>query len=121
MSLDDHSLALKPMPSEGTGKVNFTRRRLGKIIDYYRVGKVLGKGAFGEVRRVVHIETGDQRAVKVIAKQSMSEHEQQTLYNEINILKSLDHPNVVKVYEYFEDEKRFFIVTEICSGGELFD
>ena len=119
--LDDPSLTLKVMGSDAAGKVNFTRRREGKIIDHYRVGKRLGQGAFGEVRRVVHIETGDQRAVKVISKQSMSEHEQQTLYNEINILKNLDHPNVVKVYEYFEDEKRFFIVTEICSGGELFD
>lgn len=43
------------------------------------------------------------------------------LKNEIAILKDLDHPNIVKMYEYLEDEKRIYIVTEICKGGELFD
>jgi len=51
----------------------------------------------------------------------MNDEEQQTLYNEINVLRNLDHPNIVKIYEYYEDDKRFYIVTEICSGGELFD
>lgn len=97
------------------------RKQTGKLVDHYRVGKELGQGAYGEVRRVVHIETGEQRAVKVISKQNLNETEMNTLYNEINILRNLDHPNIVKIYEYFEDEKRFFIVTEICSGGELFD
>lgn len=55
-----------------SNEVNFIRRREGKIIDYYRVGKELGRGAFGEVRRVVHIETGEQRAVKVLMKQGMT-------------------------------------------------
>jgi calcium-dependent protein kinase len=40
---------------------------------------------------------------------------------EINILRSLDHPNIVKIFEYFEDDKRFYIVTEHIEGGELFD
>ena len=40
---------------------------------------------------------------------------------EINILKKLDHPNILKMYEFFEDEKRYYIVTDICKGGELFD
>lgn len=44
-----------------------------------------------------------------------------SLLNEINTLKSFDHPNIVKIYEYFEDEKRFYIVTEHIQGGELFD
>lgn len=51
----------------------------------------------------------------------MKADEIEILYNEINVLRNLDHPNIVKIYEYFEDEKRFYIVTELCSGGELFD
>ena len=43
------------------------------------------------------------------------------LKNEIAVLKDLDHPNIVKMYEFLEDEKRIYIVTEICKGGELFD
>ena len=41
--------------------------------------------------------------------------------NEVQILKKLDHPNIVKMYQVFKDKKYFYIVTEICKGGELYD
>jgi calcium-dependent protein kinase len=66
-------------------------------------------------------DSAAQRAVKVLRKSHMDEDEQKMLFNEINILKELDHPNIVKMYEFFEDEKRFYIVQEVCKGGELFD
>ena len=43
------------------------------------------------------------------------------LINEISILSGLDHPNIIKMYEYFQDEKRYYLITEICKGGELFE
>ena len=43
------------------------------------------------------------------------------LLSEISILKELDHPNIVKLYEFFQDPKRYFLVTELCQGGELFE
>lgn len=43
------------------------------------------------------------------------------ILNEIQILKDLDHPNILKMYEVFEDEKQYYIITDICQGGELFD
>ena len=43
------------------------------------------------------------------------------LRNEVNLLKDLDHPNILNVYEFYEDNKKFYIVSEILSGGELFD
>jgi len=82
---------------------------------------MLGSGAFGEVRVCVHRESGAQRAVKVLRKSHMDEEEKKMLFNEINNLKDLDHPNILKMYEFFEDEKRYYIVTDICKGGELFD
>jgi len=82
---------------------------------------MLGSGAFGEVRVCVHRESGAQRAVKVLRKSHMDEDEKKMLFNEINNLKDLDHPNILKMYEFFEDEKRYYIVTDICKGGELFD
>ena len=51
----------------------------------------------------------------------MAENEKERLLGEINILKQLDHPNILKLYEFFQDAKRYFLVTELCSGGELFD
>lgn len=61
------------------------------------------------------------RAVKIIDKSKASKEEIDTLINEVEIMKKLDHPHIVKVYEYYQDEKFFYIVSEMCSGGELFD
>ena len=100
---------------------DFVMQHAGKLRDHYRIGKMLGSGAFGEVRVCVHRESGAQRAVKVLRKSHMDEDEKKMLFNEINNLKDLDHPNILKMYEFFEDEKRYYIVTDICKGGELFD
>jgi len=51
----------------------------------------------------------------------MNKEEEQSFKYEISILKKLDHPNILKLYEVFEDEKRYYLVTELCRGGELFD
>lgn len=51
----------------------------------------------------------------------MNQYEKCKFLNEVNILKSLDHPNVVKLYEFYEENKKFHIVTELCEGGQLFD
>ena len=91
---------------------DFVGKTQGRLRDFYRIGKVLGTGAFGEVRMCVHRESGAQRAVKVLRKSNMDEEEKNLLFNEINILKGLDHPNIIKMYEFFEDDKRFYIVTE---------
>ena len=40
---------------------------------------------------------------------------------EVKILQTVDHPNIIKLYEYFEDKKNVYLITEICTGGELFD
>ena len=54
-------------------------------------------------------------------KSQMSEKEKVRLKYEIDILKNLDHPNIVKLYEVFEDKTHIYLVQEMCSGGELFD
>ena len=43
------------------------------------------------------------------------------IIGEIEILKSLDHPNILKLYECYEDEKNYYLISEYCSGGELFN
>lgn len=42
-------------------------------------------------------------------------------FEEIEILRQLDHPNILRLFEVFEDEKRYYLVTELCTGGELFE
>lgn len=51
----------------------------------------------------------------------MTAEEEQAFQDEIAILSKLDHPNILKLYEVYSDEKRYYIVTELCKGGELFD
>lgn len=84
--------------------------------------KKLGSGAFSEVILCNHIPTNTHRAVKIIHKSCLTHHQRDPIYmlKEISILKSLDHPSILKCYEIFEDEYKYYIATEYCSGGDLF-
>lgn len=62
-----------------------------------------------------------KRAVKIIKKEQMNEEEKESFKTEMATLKKLDHPNILKLYEVFEDSKKYFLVTEYCKGGELFE
>ena len=75
----------------------------------------MGQGTYGEVRECLHKLSNDERAVKIITAKSLDDKAKAVLRNEIEILKSLDHPNVVKMYEYFEDDNNVYIVTGRCE------
>lgn len=62
--------------------------------------------------------SNEKRAVKAIAKTKVEDKE--AFENEINILRRLDHPNIVKLYEVYESDRTIYLVTELCEGGELF-
>lgn len=68
-----------------------------------------------------HKQTKALRCVKKLRKKDLSEDEKAKLIEEVSILKELDHPNIVKVNEFYQNSKYFFIVTEYLEGGELFD
>jgi calcium-dependent protein kinase len=78
----------------------------------------LGQGSYGTVRQWKHKTGGYIRAVKTIRKKSV---DIDRLAAEIEIMKLLDHPNVIKLYETFEDNRNIYLVMEMCKGGELFD
>jgi calcium-dependent protein kinase len=61
------------------------------------------------------------RAVKIIKKETMTPEEIESFNHEVNMLKNLDHPHVIKLYEVFDEPKRYCLVTELCKGGELFE
>ena len=67
----------------------FVGKTHGRFRDFYRIGKILGTGGFGEVRVCVHRETGTQRAVKVLKKDDIDEERKIELFNEISILRKL--------------------------------
>jgi len=100
----------------------FVKEQQGRIDANYRIGATLGTGAFGFVKKVTHKPTGSVRAMKIISKGSMTrEEESKRFLNEIEILKNLDHPNILKLYEFYQDQKNYYLITEYCTGGELFD
>lgn len=92
-----------------------------KITKEYKIWMdSIGSGSFGEVRKALHIGTGETRAVKIVYKLHVNEKDQEKIMKEISILKKIDHPFIVKVYEYFQDHKFIYIVMELVPGGELF-
>ena len=93
----------------------------GVIEDTYKIHEILGQGSFSTVRRGTHIESKIDRAIKIITKNSISQSQQLLLVDEVETLKTLDHPNIISVVEIIEDTTKLNIVTEICTGGELFD
>jgi len=98
----------------------FAASNRGKLDEFYEVvEKVLGEGSFGSVRKCRKKDTGQWRAVKTISKKRVKNVDRFT--EEMNIMKLLDHPNIVRLYETFDDERNVYLVLELCSGGELFD
>ncbi len=88
--------------------------------DEYKIIKKLGKGAFGTVWKVKNIQTNLFRAMKKIPKLRNNMNNINEIINEIEILKHLDHPNIVKIFEFFIEADGYYIITEYCHEGELF-
>ncbi len=86
----------------------------------YKVVKRLGDGSYGTVYSVVNIQTNVTVAMKKIEKVKENEIDDLEIKNEIDILKKLDHPNIVKIYEFYNTLTDFYIVTEYCKKGELY-
>lgn len=84
----------------------------------YQILSEIGSGSYGKVYQVRDLKTQVLRAVKIIQKIRVQDY--QTFVNEINILKKLDHPNIVNIIETYETERNCFVVLEYCMGGELF-
>ena len=114
---------------------NFRKAKTGSVMEHYNVLEHLGNGtiyiyiyiyyiyndgigAFGVVKRVEHIHTKQIRALKIIAKNKFVE--EMDPKTEFEILKQLDHPNILRLFEYYEDMQNYYLIMEICVGGELF-
>ena len=87
----------------------------------YKELKDIGEGAYGVVKKVCLKNNPEiLRAMKIIPKENIIENEDGTNFlDEIEILKNLEHPNIMKIYECFNDKKNVYIVSEFCDEGDL--
>ena len=92
------------------------------IYSKYQFKDELGVGSYGRVVLAVHKTTQEIRAVKIINKLAIhSEEIRKKIMIEVEIQRKLDHPNIVKIFEFHEDEFNLYLVMELCTGGELLD
>lgn len=83
--------------------------------------EVLGEGALSRVRRATHKLSKVLRAVKIVRKEDLEFGERRKLLDEIELLKELDHPNIGRVIEMFEDKKKLYFVNEMMYGGTIIE
>ncbi|CAD7967130.1 unnamed protein product [Amoebophrya sp. A120] len=113
--------------NDQTGQQNAKEHQLQSkdevdIRDVYDIGRILGSGSFGQVREARCRQGGDVRAVKIVeADDTDGEWSRQVVFvREVGLLQQLDHENIVKFYDFFEDPDFYYIVMEFYTGGELF-
>jgi calcium-dependent protein kinase len=103
---------------------NFVKEENIPIFNKYREEKLLAEGSLGKVFKMINKVTGEARAVKCINKRSDilgREELEKVVESEIEILKKIDHPNILKLLEFFNSAPTYYLVTEYLDGGELFD
>ncbi|KAH9971682.1 kinase-like domain-containing protein [Lactifluus volemus] len=105
-----------------------------KVIGLWKIGRTIGKGSSGRVRIARHSKTGQYAAVKIVSKtalvnsrrsiQGLDEHADRILLGierEIVIMKLIDHPNIMRLYDVWETSTELYLILEYVEGGELFD
>ena len=98
---------------------NLVIQERGNPKKHYIPVKLLGQGSFGSVYEAEHIIFKNKVAMKIINK-SDNDVDEKEILNEIDILKKLSHPNIVKIFEFYITKAHYYIVTEYCKDGELF-
>ena len=93
-----------------------------EALDSYDAIRPLGKGAFGKVYKAVDKMNSElEVAIKVLNKDKMTKKDLKHVMDEVDMLKKVDHPNIVEYFETYETEHFLYLVMEFCDGGELFD
>jgi calcium-dependent protein kinase len=88
----------------------------------YEIKKIIGKGAFGKVYKVYHKKTKQYRAMKTVKKDCINYQDDEHFFlKEIEVLRLLDHPNILKIFEFYTDDLNYYVMTELIEGGDLYD
>ena len=121
--IEKSKLAQKLLAAEMNIQVNqenLVIQEMGNPSKKYKPTKMLGSGSFGCVYEAKNTIFQNNVAMKVIKKDPNNELDEQEIRNEIDILKKLSHPNIVKIYEFYISNSHYYIITEFCKEGELF-
>ena len=107
-------------PINVTNELLVAQSKSNPDADYKKLN-FLGEGSFASVYRVQNRYTDAICAMKIINKNySCSVSDEKEILNEINILRTMDHPGILKIFEFYSNQQSYSIVTELCPGGELF-
>jgi calcium/calmodulin-dependent protein kinase I len=85
------------------------------------MGEVLGEGGYSVVKSALSNVDGRRVAVKIINRKELSEADEESLRQEVAILGKLNHPNITRLVDFFEEPDHYYVVLEYLDGGELFD
>lgn len=103
----------------GTVKMNNHRKKLRQRFD---IIKKLGQGTYGKVQLGINKESGQEVAIKTIKKSKIeTEADLIRIRREVQIMSSVQHPNIIHIYEVFENREKMVLVMEFAAGGELYD
>jgi len=128
-NISTSSFATTPKKTEsGNNQKTNTKLDLSKFVneskrdlhERYKEQVNIGKGANGKVKLVYDTVTNEMRAMKIIKKSDYNQSKKK-IENEIEVLKKLDHVNIIRLLEFYQDEENYFLITEYCSGKELFE
>lgn len=111
---------VEPVPHRTTIS-NLVSTSSGNILEDYIVIRVVGEGGYGQVKEVVEKKSGCKRAMKSIQIKYLKKSEIENIDREVKTLKNLDHPGVLKIFQVYKESDYFHIITDLCTGGELFE
>ena len=92
------------------------------MLSNYQIQKIIGKGTFSTVKLAIDKETGEKKAIKILEKNKIKNNRDlNRIKREIDMVKKINHLNIVKVFDIKEDDKKYYIIMEYCENGELFN
>ncbi|KYB27919.1 Serine/threonine-protein kinase SIK2-like Protein [Tribolium castaneum] len=96
-------------------------RKTAVRVGFYDIERTIGKGNFAVVKLAKHRITKTEVAIKIIDKSQLDAGNLQKVYREVDIMKRLDHPHIIKLYQVMETKNMIYLVSEYASQGEIFD